>query len=187
FTFADPNRNLELNPPEIERLCQTIERVVLGKLNVANLLASRRPSPAGKAKPDIRPVVHVDNQVSDHATLVEISAEDRPGLLFDLASTISQTGCNIEVVLIDTEAHKAIDVFYLTREDRKLSAEESVALERRLDEVCRRFSPAAACSRGGPPPRLRARSVSCCCPISGGRTGCRASPGFRCASRTSNS
>jgi hypothetical protein len=42
-------------------------------------------------------------------------------------------------VLIDTEAHKAIDVFYLTREDRKLSAEESVALERRLDEVCRRF------------------------------------------------
>ncbi|MFN9261906.1 MAG: ACT domain-containing protein [Acidobacteriota bacterium] len=139
FTFADPNRNLELNPPEIERLCQTIERVVLGKLNVANLLASRRPSPAGKAKPDIRPVVHVDNQVSDHATLVEISAEDRPGLLFDLASTISQTGCNIEVVLIDTEAHKAIDVFYLTREDRKLSAEESVALERRLDEVCRRF------------------------------------------------
>ena len=32
---------------------------------------------------------------------------------------ISSQGCNIEVVLIDTEAHKAIDVFYITAEGRK--------------------------------------------------------------------
>lgn len=139
FTFADPSRNLELNPPEIDRLRQTIERVVLGKLDVTTLLASRRRPFAAKAKPEIRPAVYFDGEVSDHATLVEINAEDRPGLLFDLASTISQAGCNIEVVLIDTEAHKAIDVFYVTKEARKLTAEESLALERRLDEVCRPY------------------------------------------------
>ncbi len=139
FTFADPSRNLELNPPEIDRLRQTIERVVLGKLDVTTLLASRRRPFAAKAKPEIRPAVYFDSEVSDHATLVEINAEDRPGLLFDLASTISQAGCNIEVVLIDTEAHKAIDVFYLTKDQRKLTEEESLALERRLDEVCRPY------------------------------------------------
>lgn len=139
FTFADPSRNLELNPPEIDRLRQTVERVVLGKLDVTTLLASRRRPFAAKAKPEIRPAVYFDGEVSNHATLVEIIAEDRPGLLFDLASTISQAGCNIEVVLIDTEAHKAIDVFYLTKEDRKLTEEESMALERRLDEVCRPY------------------------------------------------
>jgi [protein-PII] uridylyltransferase len=40
-------------------------------------------------------------------------------LLYDLASAISSQGCNIEVVLIDTEAHKAIDVFYVTAEGQK--------------------------------------------------------------------
>jgi [protein-PII] uridylyltransferase len=62
------------------------------------------------------------------ATLVEIYAEDRPGLLYDLARAISGAGCNIEVVLIDTEAHKALDVFYVSVNGQKLDE----ALENKL-------------------------------------------------------
>ena len=51
-------------------------------------------------------------------------AEDRPGLLYDLASAISSIGANIEVVLVDTEAHKAIDVFYVTKNGAKLETAE---------------------------------------------------------------
>ena len=61
-------------------------------------------------------------------TLIEIVAQDRPGLLHDLTSAISSHGANTEVVLIDTEAHKAIDVFYVTAEGKKLTSEKQAAL-----------------------------------------------------------
>jgi len=70
------------------------------------------------------------------ATLVEIVAEDRPGLLYDLARTISTAGCNIEVVLIDTEAHKALDVFYVTRQGKKLDEAAQQSLRENLLAAC---------------------------------------------------
>jgi [protein-PII] uridylyltransferase len=54
--------------------------------------------------------------------------EDRPGLLYDLTSAISNAGCNIELVLVDTEAHRAMDVFYVTQDNGKLNAETQAKL-----------------------------------------------------------
>ena len=76
------------------------------------------------------------NDVSEAATLVEIVAEDRPGLLYDLARVISDAGCNIEVVLIDTEAHKALDVFYLTHQGHKLEPPVEEQLKAGLLAAC---------------------------------------------------
>jgi [protein-PII] uridylyltransferase len=68
----------------------------------------------------IQTSVRFNNDASDTATLIEFSGEDRPGLLFDLASVLSSSACNIELVLVDTEAHRALDVFYVTRNRGKL-------------------------------------------------------------------
>jgi [protein-PII] uridylyltransferase len=119
FTFADPNRTLELNPTEIDRLRATIERVLLGRLDVRQLLQHRpKPTPPSR-NARVAATISFDSNASDSATLIELMAQDRPGLLYDLASAISSQGCNIEVVLIDTEAHKAIDVFYVTADGHK--------------------------------------------------------------------
>ena len=67
---------------------------------------------------------------------MEIVAEDRPGLLYDLASTISSAGCSIDVVLIDTEAHKALDVFYITKDGAKLAPDQHEDLRRQILIVC---------------------------------------------------
>ena len=64
-------------------------------------------------------------------------AEDRPGLLYEIASTISSRGASIDVVLIDTEAHKAIDVFYVTAGGEKLTFEKQRELEQALAGVLR--------------------------------------------------
>ncbi len=126
--FTDPMRTLELNPGEVSRLQWTVECVVKGSIEVTDLLKRRRRVPRPTMEARIAPHVRFNNQASDTSTLVEFVGEDRPGLLYDLASAISASGCNIEIVLIDTEAHKAFDVFYVTRNGRKLNERLEQAL-----------------------------------------------------------
>ncbi len=136
FTFADSARTLELNPTEVDRLRNMTERVIAGKVDVRELLRNR-PKPALPSRSARIPAtVSFDGEASATATLVEIVAEDRPGLLYDLASAISSTGCNIEVVLIDTQAHKAIDVFYLTSGGKKLEPAKHERLADALERAC---------------------------------------------------
>lgn len=137
FVFSDPNRTLELNPPEVDRLRLTLERVALGRIDGETLLRGR-PKPAPPSRhARLAPRVCFDSEASAGATLIEIVAEDRPGLLHDLAAALSRSGCNIELVMIDTKAHKAMDVFYVTKEGRKLTAEETAGLTASLLSACR--------------------------------------------------
>ena len=132
FHFVDPVRTLELNPGEDETLLRTVQKTIRGELEVGTLLKRRpvRIQPSRHMQIPFR--AGVDNTASEHSTLLEITAEDRPGLLYSIGSAISGEGCNIEVVLIDTEAHRAIDVFYITKGGRKLTAAESASLCARL-------------------------------------------------------
>ena len=41
FTFADPHRTLELNPPEMDRLRGVVRKVVEGKQEADKLLRGR--------------------------------------------------------------------------------------------------------------------------------------------------
>jgi [protein-PII] uridylyltransferase len=131
FTFSDPHRTLELNPPEVDRLRGIVRKVVEGKQDATKLLRGR-PKPLISSRSRLQPRVAFNNEASETATLIEIVAEDRPGLLFDLARTITEEGCNIEVVLIDTEAHKALDVFYVT----KISGRVQERLKKALIAAC---------------------------------------------------
>ncbi len=126
FTFADPMRALELNPTEINRLEEMVRDAVEGRRQVEHLLRARA-NPKRHPTEEITRVAF-DNTASERATLFEITASDRPGLLFDLARSISAKGFNIEVVLIDTEGRKAIDVFYVTDGGRPLDQESAASL-----------------------------------------------------------
>ena len=134
LVFEDPNRTLELNPTEVDRLRVTVERALGGKLDVRDLLRNRPKPPSRKQRVGTR--VRFDGEAGSSATLVEIVAADRPGLLYDLASAISAQGGNIEVVLTDTRAHQAIDVFYVTVGGRKLTGEQEAAMGEALRRAC---------------------------------------------------
>jgi [protein-PII] uridylyltransferase len=135
FTFADPHRTLDLNPPEVDRLRGVVRKVVEGRQDADKLLRGR-PKPFLSSRVKIRPRVSFKDDASDGATLIEIVSEDRPGLLYDLANAISLAGCNIEVVMIDTEAHKALDVFYVTHQGHKLGEDLQSELKSELLAAC---------------------------------------------------
>ena len=134
FAFADEQRTLDLNPDEVQHLLRTVIRAVRGELTMTQLL-ERRP----RVKPDARVLaearVTYNNEASPSSTLIELLTQDRPGLLCDIASVISNSGANIEVVLVDTEAKKAIDVFYVSRGGAKLADPEAEELVGALTRV----------------------------------------------------
>jgi [protein-PII] uridylyltransferase len=134
FTFTDPKRTFELNPPEAERLQDLMGRIALGKTDARRLFRNRpQPRPERRL---IEPRIQFDSEAHETATLVEIVAEDRIGLLYSLATVFSSNACNIDTVLIDTKGHRAIDVFHIAKDGRKLSAEMQDALRQQLLAAC---------------------------------------------------
>ena len=78
----------------------------------------------------------VDNALSDQFTVIETSGLDRPGLLYDLTSTLSDLNLDITSAHITTFGEKAVDVFYVTDlTNKKVAnpAREAVIRDRLID------------------------------------------------------
>jgi [protein-PII] uridylyltransferase len=134
FVVADPKRILQLNPTESDRLTDLLHRMALGRTDAQKLMRGHLMPDAGKRAEPAR--VQFDSEACPTATLVEIDAEDRPGLLYTLATVFSTSACNIDVVLVDTKGHRAIDVFYVAHDGRKLPPEMQERLKEKLLAAC---------------------------------------------------
>jgi [protein-PII] uridylyltransferase len=78
--------------------------------------------------------IHFDNDASDTRTLVEIETEDRVGLLYVIAQTLTELQLDISAARICTEKGAAIDSFYVHElgGGKIVSAERQRLVERRL-------------------------------------------------------
>lgn len=66
-----------------------------------------------RVTPAVTTSVCIDNRGASRETILEVITRDRPGLLFELASTIQRQGLVISLAKINTEGHQVADVFYL--------------------------------------------------------------------------
>ncbi len=135
FRFTDTFRTLEMNESERARFVESIGDVISGQVDVGDLLASRRRAPRATPKVRVETRVDFDGKASTQSTLLQVIAQDTPGLLRALSLTMAEHTCNIEVALVDTEGEMAIDVFYITRGGAKLDKEQEDALRRSLLEA----------------------------------------------------
>ena len=142
FYFTDRFRTLELNLPEWERFKRSITEVLTGETDLDRMLKSRMQAEEKKGTPKvkIKTSIQVDDQCSSNSTLVQVVAQDRPGLLHTVASCFSNHRCNIEIALIDTEGQMAIDVFYLTADRKKLTRDQLKQVESALREALKGIS-----------------------------------------------
>jgi [protein-PII] uridylyltransferase len=135
FHFTDDEQFLELNAEGEGELLKTLRNVVLGRTDIAARLRGREQGAFRRKLPGFAPVVHCDNESSRRYTIVEIVAEDALGLLYRVSRAMSESGCDVDLVLIGTEGRRAIDVFHLTRDGAKLTPDQQLEITGNLQRV----------------------------------------------------
>jgi [protein-PII] uridylyltransferase len=131
-------RDFDLDEDELRRagrITDTIEKLLKGEIRLSDLMARprvRRGSPIGAFT--VAPEVLIDNTLSNELTVVQVSGLDRPGLLYELTSALSDLNLDITSAHVATFGEKAVDVFYVTDLTNKKIADprRQKAIEERL-------------------------------------------------------
>ncbi len=135
FRFTDTFKTLELNESERDRFRSSVRDLVAGRIPVDKLLSGRRRAKRRPPRVAVDTKIDFDETASSHSTLLQVFAQDIPGLLRAISATLSELGYNVEVALVDTEGETAIDVFYLTTGGKRLSTDQEDELRHALAEA----------------------------------------------------
>ena len=124
-------------PQRLQRMEQAILDALAGKVKLADRLTAR-PLPRRRQEAfRVVPQVFIDNRASNRFTVVEVTALDRPALLYALTYALYGAKVTIHSAHVATYGERAVDTFYLTdlTGEKIDSPARMKALEKRLLEV----------------------------------------------------
>ncbi|MFF5479507.1 [protein-PII] uridylyltransferase [Streptomyces sp. NPDC012935] len=123
--------------PQAARLRADLVRALDGSLDIAGRLAERDaayPRRRGVVAPPPRVSVHP--AASRLATVIEVRAQDAPGLLFRIGRALEDASVRVRSAHVSTLGANAVDAFYVTGpEGAPLPREEAASVARKLEET----------------------------------------------------
>ncbi|MEU6219094.1 [protein-PII] uridylyltransferase [Streptomyces sp. NPDC047022] len=125
--------------PQAARLRADLVRALDGSLDIEARLAERDaayPRRRGVLAPP--PRVTVASAASRHATVIEVRAQDAPGLLFRIGAALEKARVRVRSMHVSTLGANAVDAFYVTSAvGEPLGEEEAASAARVLEETLR--------------------------------------------------
>ncbi|KUN01627.1 protein-PII uridylyltransferase [Streptomyces yokosukanensis] len=125
--------------PQAARLRADLVRALDGTLDIAGRLAERDaayPRRRGWTAPP--PRVTVAPAASHHATVIEVRAQDAPGLLHRIGTALEKAGVRVRSMHVSTLGSNAVDAFYVTTGvGAPLPGADAASLAQALEETLR--------------------------------------------------
>lgn len=114
-----------------ERVNPLLHAALEGRLAIEARLAERVRAYAPKAsRPDLPPpAVRFDDAASVAATVVEVHARDRIGVLYRVSRTFAEFDLDVRTAKVQTLGELIVDAFYVTHADGSLVADDDVRAE----------------------------------------------------------
>ncbi|MEL6662835.1 MAG: [protein-PII] uridylyltransferase [Pseudomonadota bacterium] len=128
------------DPRRMEALEADVKAALSGDLARTEIKTRRE---AREAAFIVDPVVQLHNDLSADATVIDVTARDRPGLLLDVAETLADAGLSIRSAHVGSYGERVFDAFYVQvpGQGKVLTDAQKSALRRDLLAVLGRDEP----------------------------------------------
>jgi [protein-PII] uridylyltransferase len=115
FWVEDVTEDMERR---LQQFKKDLKEILSGKVPLKDLLSKRNESNGIKDKiiPRVSGEVKINNEDSDFYTIVEVTGEDRLGILYEITQALTDHGCDIHFARISTLGNRIVDVFYVQDE-----------------------------------------------------------------------
>jgi [protein-PII] uridylyltransferase len=97
----------------LTRLRNSVSRILKGEVVARDALRDKDRIKRRERDFIVPTTISFDNTGSDIYTIIEVQTRDRPGLLHDLARTLTANNVSIASAIIATYGEQAVDVFYV--------------------------------------------------------------------------
>jgi [protein-PII] uridylyltransferase len=119
FRVIDDDYEENVPSDRIDDVADTIRGVLNGEVSIKGLFKRHQRfgmADASGPSSDLPTRVVIDNDSSEHSTIVDVFAHDRRGLLYAISRELFAMGLSVVLAKIATHLDQVVDVFYVTDE-----------------------------------------------------------------------